>query len=101
MIPASIQAWAISQLSVFQHSVSPQELLTRRGRLLGSRLDWVRSQGASMKSSAGVISSLPDEPPLGKTLALIHFAPGATPIWLVWLASSPRIVPIVCEPCEP
>ena len=49
-----------------------------------------------MKSSAGVISSLPDEPPAGKTLAAIHLASGATPIWLVWAASSPSTVPIVC-----
>src|SRR4051794_10481081 len=73
MMPASIQAWIMSQLSVLTHSLSPQELVTIRGRRSGRRFCLLRSQGASMKSSAVVISSLPDEPPAGKTFAEMNF----------------------------
>ena len=74
----------------------PHELLAIRGLRAGSGFWPVRSQGASIHCPASITSG--SVAVLEIPLVEIHLAPGATPIWLVCDASSPTIVPIVCDP---
>ena len=63
------------------------------GRLVASGFSPSRSVGASIHWPEEISAASEGQQPL----AAIHFAPGATPIWLA-APSSPTIVPIVCVP---
>src|SRR4051812_29500059 len=84
-------------MSLYQGSctVPPQELFTTSGARSGRGFAPFRSVGATIHcpaaSSEDSLHELDSQP-----FALIHFAPGATPIRLV--PSSPTIVPMVCVP---
>src|SRR5687767_15037665 len=75
----------------------PHELFTTLGRRSGLGLAPDRSVGASIHCAEA--SSAPSEHQFSsQPLAVIHCAPGATPIWFS-PPSSPTIVPIVWVPC--
>src|SRR4029453_7426485 len=77
----------------------PHELFTMSGRRSGRGFAPFRSVGARTHWPAAS-SAAPDQPlspSASQPLAAIHFAAGATPIWLP-APSSPTIVPIVCVP---
>src|SRR6478609_11064314 len=95
-IPDAAQAASTSSMngSLLGSSV-PQELLMMSGRLLTSGFSPSRSVGASIHSPDAISASSEGQQPL----AVIHFAPGATPIWLL-PPSLPTMVPIVWVPCS-
>src|SRR6478609_5337760 len=93
-IPDAAQAASTSSMngSLLGSSV-PQELLMMSGRLLTSGFAPARSVGASIHWPEEISASSEGQQPL----AVIHFAPGATPTLLA-APSSPTIVPIVWVP---
>ena len=66
------------------------------GARSGRGLAPVRSVGASIHCAGGS-SAASEQVFVSQPLAAIHFAPGATPIWLP-APSSPTMVPIVWVP---
>ena len=74
----------------------PQLLFITWGRFVGSGFWPARLVGAMNHSKHSVyVSGLPT--PSSMLWQPIHFAPGATPIWLP-APSSPVAMPVVCDP---
>src|SRR2546422_4137964 len=75
----------------------PQELFTTWGRRSGRGFPPFKSVGARIHWAEAVRAAA-EQSLVSQPLAAIHWARGATPIWLA-PPSSPIMVPMVCVPC--